>query len=555
MTSARRSHSSWGRSRTPSKPPAWPRRSAPTWRSRSATPRACTGSWTPSSNSPASMRGTSRCGPTPQDLAAWVRGVVASFGSDAEARGLTLTVQAPETLPALFDADRLDRALVNLVSNALKYTPAGGQVTVTLAVDAGRAVMTVADTGPGMAPAMLAHAFDRFARAPDAEVQEGTGLGLALARELARLHGGDVTLESAPGQGLAATLWIPLQAALPEPRPTDTRKLLEGEPNLSGAETSVQGVETGMQGVGTQTNPVEEETHGVEAPMDPVETGVQGVEARGHPEEVGPPKPPRPLVLVVDDSADVRAFVRRVLEPTCTVEEAADGVEGLERAHALVPDLVVTDLMMPRLDGLGLVRALRADPALDHVPLVVLTARAGEESRLEGLRAGVDDYLAKPFLPAELRARVANLVARQLRLKARFEATLETPAPASTPLLEASPVVVTPADEAFVARAKAAVEAVLADEAFGVEGLAEALFLSRRQLERKLRALTGASPADFIRLLRLSRAASLLAQRYGTVSEIAYACGFPNASSFARVFRERYGVPPSAWAEPDPLAP
>jgi signal transduction histidine kinase/DNA-binding response OmpR family regulator len=468
--------------------------------------------------------------PAPGDLAAFVRGLTGAFASDAEVRGITLDVRTPETCPAAFDPDRLDRAVVNLVSNALKFTPPGGRVAVRLTCADDRAEVTVEDTGPGIAPAALAHVFDRFARAPDAEGTHGTGLGLALARELARLHGGDVTLASTPGQGTTARLWIPREVHGPR---SEVQEEAEGIGSPEGTDSGGEALQAPVASL-----------------PDITAASVSDLEPRRGPRSeprtsdlLGPRASDLPLVLVVDDSADVRAFVSRVLGEACTVEEAADGMEGLARARALVPDLVITDVMMPVLDGLGLVRAMRADPALDHVPVVVLTARAGEESRLEGFRAGVDDYLAKPFRPAELRARVENLVARQARLRARFEARVS----GHPPSIEASPVVVTPADEAFVAQAQAAVEAALSDEHFGVDALAEVLCLSRRQTERKLRALTGVSPADFIRLIRLSRAASLLAQRYGTVSEVAYACGFPNASYFARIFREHYGTAPSEW--------
>ena len=236
---------------------------------------------------------------------------------------------------------------------------------------------------------------------------------------------------------------------------------------------------------------------------------------------------------------------------------------ALEQAREIVPDVIVSDLMMPRLDGLGLVAALRADAALDHVPVVMLTARAGEESRLSGLRSGVDDYLAKPFRPDELRLRVANLLARQQRLRVRFgralaptraDARASARADAQDLLRDAttaSPVEVTAADEAFVARAKAAVEAEIGNEGFSVDDLADALGLSRRQLERKLRALVDVSPSAFVRLLRLSRAAHLLAEGFGNVSEVAYAVGL-SPSHFARLFRDHYGTVPSEWTPPGP---
>lgn len=472
-----------------------------------------------------------------RDLAAFVRGITASFSSLAEQKGVALRFEAAGPVDVWFDTDKMDKVAVNLIANALKFTPAGGTVEVRVGADRGRAYLDVRDTGAGIPAADVPFIFERFRQAEHAGHVGGTGLGLALTKELVDLHGGRVEVESTPGAGARFRVWLPLGRGHLRPEDLVTEEdaaLAPAPPARLAPTTSPLAVAPAGSGEGTPGAMAE-------APDDA-----------------------RPLVLVVDDSADMRAFMRSVFGDEFAVEEAADGAEGLERARALVPDLVVTDVMMPHVDGLAFTRALREDAALDHVPVVMLTARAGEESRLEGLRAGVDDYLAKPFSPRELRARVRNLLERQARLRRHFADALEraplpafagqtapaapTPARAAGPaVIEATPVDVTPADAAFVARAQAAVEAAIADEAFGVDALADGLCLSRRQLERKMRALTGVSPNDFIRLLRLSRGAQLLAQRYGSVADVSYAIGFGNASYFARLFRARYGVAPSEW--------
>ena len=459
----------------------------------------------------------------PRDAAAFVRGLVGTFRSLADERGVALAfTAAAEPLPAVFDADKLDAVVVNLVSNALTFTPPGGRVDVHVGADADRLTLDVTDTGAGIAAADLAHVFDRFRRARAAEGHApGTGLGLSLVREFARLHGGDVAATSTVGQGSRFHVWIP------------RGEVAEGERGRGRGEEGTSASTVGQVGATTW------ELAPLPAPSAPFS-----------PSPYPPPSSDLPVLLVVDDSPDVRAFVRRVLDGLGVIEEAEDGLDGLERARALVPDVVVTDVMMPGLDGIGLARALREDPALDHVPVVALTARAGEEARLEGFRAGVDDYLAKPFAPRELRARVENLLARQARLRVRFGGALApVPGRAGAPEpIAASPVEVTSADAAFLARAHAAVEAALADDAFGVDAFADAVGLSRRQLERKLRVVAGVSPNEYVRLLRLSRAARLLDGGFGNVSEGAYAGGFPNPSYSARVFREHYGVAPSERA-------
>ena len=249
----------------------------------------------------------------------------------------------------------------------------------------------------------------------------------------------------------------------------------------------------------------------------------------------------RTTVLVVDDHPDVRAYIRRHLEPAYRMLEAADGAEGLKQARRFVPDLVVSDLMMPGMDGSALFRALREDPELEFIPVVLLTARASAESRMKGLREGVDDYLVKPFDPRELKARVDNLIASRKRLLARFETRPPQP-------LRVSEVSVTSADESFLARVQAIVEERLGDSELTVEGLAEALACDRSYLLRKLRSLTGETPSSLIRSLRLQRAEQLLRAGAGAVSEIAYAVGFKSVAHFSNAFQERYGERPSAFA-------
>jgi DNA-binding response OmpR family regulator len=249
----------------------------------------------------------------------------------------------------------------------------------------------------------------------------------------------------------------------------------------------------------------------------------------------------RTTILVVDDHPDVRAYVRRHLEPDYRIVEAADGAEGLEQARRFVPDLVVSDVMMPGLDGNALFRSLREDPELELVPVVLLTAKASAESRIQGLRDGVDDYLVKPFDARELKARVDNLIASRKRLLSKLETRPPQP-------LKASKVSATSADAAFLARVQAVVEERLGDSELSVEGLAEALSCDRSYLLRKLRALTGETPSGLIRSLRLQRAEQLLRAGAGAVSEIAYAVGFKSVAHFSNAFQERYGERPSAFA-------
>ena len=250
-------------------------------------------------------------------------------------------------------------------------------------------------------------------------------------------------------------------------------------------------------------------------------------------------------MLIVEDHADLRAYLGQHLAPHYRLEEAADGQAGLEAARRLAeagdpPALVISDVMMPRLDGLGLCRALKADPALGHIPVVLLTARADEASRLEGLGEGADDYLAKPFSADELLARCENLIEVRRRLRARFSGQV---------VVSPTEVVVESEDAAWLEEVKAVVEAHLAEPAFTVEWLADALAMSTRSLHRRLKEASGLTPNAFLRTMRLERAAHLLRHEAGTVAEVARAVGYDDPSYFGRVFRQGFGVAPSGYAE------
>lgn len=437
---------------------------------------------------------------SPGDLVAFLRETTAAFAPLAERRGLTLTFEADyEAIHAPFDADKLEEVVANLLSNSFKATEAGGRIAVRVTQTEGWVTLAVADTGTGIDAESLSVIFDRFRQGRTAlPGTVGTGIGLNLVQELVHLHGGEITVASTVGAGSTFTVRLPLGEGVPLPAPPETQPVHHA---LSGDGAPVPA--------------------GAQEP-EPVTTGSD-----------------QPLVLVVDDHADIRAYVRQHLEPAYRVAEAPDGEAGLEQARHLLPDLIVSDVMMPRRDGYSLCRALKADPALDHVPLILLTAKASTESRLEGLDAEADDYLTKPFDARELLARVRNLIASRHRLRDRYRAEV---------VVRPSGVTATSADAALLETLRCTIEANLADADFGVEQLAEAASLSASQLQRRVKALTGLTPVQFITRMRLERAADLLTQRAGSVSEIAYAVGFNAHAYFAQRFREHFGVTPSAYA-------
>jgi len=469
------------------------------------------------------------------ELGAATRSLARSFAPLAEREQLSLEVQVPARAVEVYaDPEHLEKIFSNLLSNALKFTPAGGRVRVSVDAGAESARVSVRDSGPGIPAEELARVFDRFHRADDPATRNrpGTGLGLALAKELAELHGGSLQVESTLGFGSTFTLilrrgrahlaadqvveddggppWTPDESSPPAAIPSETTLPGEGEAWAgSGAAATVTDATSGGRG----ERPEDED--------DDVTT-----------------------VLVVEDNAEVRAYLRRHLAASYRVLEATDGEEGLHTARRLLPDLVLSDVMMDGLDGHALCRALKQDPETDFIPVVLLTARAASEDRLAGLRERADDYLTKPFDVAELLARIQNLIASRRLLRERLGG------PGLT--LHPSAVDVEPADERFLERVRSAIEESLSDETFSVERLAQEVAQSRGHLHRRLRALLDESPSGLIRRMRLERAAQLLEANAGQVGSIAYAVGFKSVSHFSNRFQDFFGVRPSVYRAKGP---
>ncbi|MBA2556598.1 MAG: response regulator, partial [Chloroflexi bacterium] len=459
----------------------------------------------------------------PRDLVELALATTRSFTPLAERRGIALAFHAEEDrLVTNLEAEQIEKVLLNLLSNAFKFTEPGGRVEVTAAAQGGEAVIEVRDTGVGIEPGQLQRVFDRFYQADTSATRrhEGSGIGLSLAKELVELHGGTLSARSQPGEGSTFTIRLPLLAAA---EAGDTH------PGRDGTSRAWVPLDSSMRirnrDAGAAHPLVERELHANGG--DPVEAAVR------EPDEAD-----RTTVLVVDDNADIRAYVRVVLTPGFRVVEAADGEEGLERAREALPDLVLADVMMPRLDGIGLARALRGDPATDCIPVILLTARAEAGHEVEGHGAGADDYITKPFDSSVLEARVANLIASRRRLRERFR---QEGVPAPT----AASAEAAPARSEMEEQLRAAVEANLTDPDFNPEALADAADLSYQQLYRRLREELDATPSQFIRTVRVERAAELLRDGAGSVTEVAYSVGFNSLSHFNRCFRERFGAAPS----------
>jgi len=439
-------------------------------------------------------------------LAEWAQ----AFQPLAERRRVAFTVELGDApLPLWFDRERLGKAVTNLLSNAFKFTPEGGSVTLRAAREAGddgeRVRVEVIDTGPGISAAELDRIFERFYQVDESRrrLTPGTGIGLALAKEITELHGGRIAVQSQPEHGATFTLWLP-----------------PGREHLTDTQLDAGAAALPMPAL--EALPLEDGAAPTPAPP-PTEEAADVT-----------------TVLVVDDNAELRALVRRGLVARYRVVEAQDGLEALALARAATPDLVVSDVMMPGMDGFQLVEAFRADAELDHVPIVLLTARAESEDRIAGLERGADDYIEKPFSAHELGARVDNLIASRRRLRERYGRgfrVVSAAAPSDA------------ADRTYLERLREVIGARLGDEDFGVAELARAMRQDRTQLFRRVRDLLGVPPADLLRASRLERAAELLADDVGGVGEIAYATGFKSVSHFSHAFRQRFGATPTAWVK------
>ncbi|MEM1096837.1 MAG: ATP-binding protein, partial [Bacteroidota bacterium] len=445
----------------------------------------------------------------PVELGPYLHSIGQAFLPLAERKAIRFTRTLPEApLVAPIDAEHFEKVIINLLSNAFKFTPNGRDVALTLASDGEQAVIRVRDTGPGIPADEQAHIFNRFYQTRTGRAS-GTGIGLALAKEIVELHEGTISVDSEVGFGACFTVTLPRIPAEEAVAPTS--------PQAAGAVDALAWPD-GATGDGATENGAAQ--HADEALDD------------------------QPTVLVVDDNDEIRAYVRSHLDAHYRVLEAGDGEAGLQVARAHMPDLVLSDVMMPKLDGYGLCRAIKADAELAFIPVVLLTAKASSESKLTGLGEGADDYLTKPFASDELLARIHNLIAQRKRLQALFLAS--PPAPTATP---ADVAQVPSADGAWIEQLHTVTAARMADEAFNVEALADAMGMDRTSLYRRMQTALDRSPSAFLHEVRLARGAQLLVARTGTVSEVAYGVGYKSVQHFARRFRRQFGCSPTEYAQ------
>lgn len=409
------------------------------------------------------------------------------------------------------DQEKISRIVFNLLSNALKYTPAGGEIFVSLKDEGSNLRLDVKDTGKGISQDEADKIFERFFQAKGAA--SGTGIGLALVKSFVELHHGEARVESELGKGSDFIVVIPREQ--------------EGDSQVIHNDVDI--VDNSVNASASAGKSVVDES--VLQYID------DGDRSRGKVQQLVSENTNRPTVLVIDDNTDIRQYERTLLQDEYIVLEAADGKEGLAVALKEVPDLVICDVMMPVMDGLELTEQLKTYTATSHIPVIMLTAKNLEEHRAEGYEHGADSYITKPFHSKVLLARIENLLRQRQLLKNLYQGTKEAEKEISEAHLEDR-------DKQFLKQLQAIIQKNLSDSEFGVEDMGQQIGLSRVQLYRKVKAMTGSSVVDLLRKARLAKARRLLETRSMSVSEVAYEVGFSAPSYFTKCFKEEYGMLP-----------
>ena len=434
------------------------------------------------------------------DLALFLKSLTSTFNYLAHENNqdYTVHINIPEST-YYFDADALEKIITNLISNALKYSPDGESIAITGNIQHQKLQFIVKNTGAPLSEEALQTIFNRFARTD--EQTTGTGIGLALSRELATLHKGTITAQSEDA-------WTSFTTTLPV------------------TETAFSASEKGTGVVNTSAF-AKADTTSLQEQIITEEPDIFS-------------KDTNPILLIVDDNADLRTYVSSLFEDIYTIHTAQDGSEGFEIASSIVPDLIITDLMMPKDDGITLTKNCKTTEATSHIPIIMLTAKAGDENRLTGLENGADAYITKPFNTEILKTTAHNVLETRKKLQERFSQEV---------VLIPKDMAVNSVDERFLDNLKEIVDTQIIESDFTTESFAKALNMSRMQLHRKLKALTGLSSTEFIRSQRLKLAAQLLKKSDINVSQVGYAVGFNNHSYFTKCFKEQYGVSPSDYAK------
>ena len=443
------------------------------------------------------------------ELISFVGDIHTLFTQQAKSKNVTFTYEHDtQELPVWIDRDNFDKVIVNLLSNAFKFTPAGGEIKISITHDQEHVRLAIKDTGEGIPEDKLDRIFERFYQSPSHvnDRKTGTGIGLDLTRSLVELHHGTIEAHNNVNEkGCEFVVTIPLGSAHLKPE-----EMIEEElPQPDEAVTSLM-----------EETPIEEET--VSAPEEPLKAS-----RRQH-------------IIIVEDDAEIRGFLESELSHDYDVTVCENGKAGLSEVFKMIPDLVISDVMMPEMDGNTMCSKIKSSPTTSHIPVILLTAKSRDEDRLEGLETGADAYLLKPFNMDILRRTIINLIHthQMLRLKYGRNDLLEE---------QVEQVKMKSPDEQLLDRVMKVINKNISNSDLSVDSIADEVGISRVHLHRKMKELTGQTPHDFIRNIRLKQAAHLLSSQNMNITEVMYACGFNNAASFSTIFKKFYGMSPREY--------
>lgn len=439
---------------------------------------------------------------TQQNIVLYLKNLFFSVESFTEKRNISLNFISDEKeIQAAFDSEKMEKIIMNIVSNALKFTPENGEITLTIQRKNTECFsICICDTGIGIEEEAISNIFNRFYQADnsDTRLYEGTGIGLALVKELVELHEGTVKAfrnEELIGQnGTTISIELPI-----------------------GPISEI-----------SKENTIETEYQTLESLKIHKKTSLQ----------IPDIKFDKKIIVLVEDNVPIRTFIKNLLQPTYKIIEANNGEEGIEHTKKVIPDLVITDVMMPKLNGISMVRVLRDDEKTSHIPIIILSGKATLEDKLDGLETGIEAYLTKPFSVKELQLIINNLIQQREQLRKKYQNKF---------VVASDQIPLTSVDQQFLEKAIQHIKDNLENVDFSVEHLADKMCLSLSQLHRKLQALLDQAPGQLIRNIRLQHAAELIKQNAGSLADICYQTGFNDQTYFSRAFKNQFGCSPSAY--------
>jgi DNA-binding response OmpR family regulator len=448
------------------------------------------------------------------EIIGFIKEIANSFSLEAKERGIDFKVTGKEKeIDVWFDPDKLDKVMYNLIANAFKFTPDKGKVMVFIAkklansmngeINENNVEIIVEDAGIGISNEDLPFVFEKYYQANTPNKNIGTGIGLALTKEMVELHKGNISVESTFGKGSKFIITMPV-----------------GSDHLESFQLTDNGIKISSE------VPVIKEENTIAEKFDLLDAiDIQSNEKL-------------PILLVVEDNSDLRLYIKNELTTLFNIIEANNGLKGFDKAISYIPDIIISDVMMPEMNGIELCGKLKNDERTSHIPIILLTARISESQVLEGIETGADDYITKPFSTALLRGRVQNLIKSRRLLRNQFQ---------KQPHFNSSVVSPTTIDQKFMLKAIEIINKNISDTEFDAFQFASEIGMSRSQLYRKLNALTGFSVNELIRNCRLKKAAELLVSKNYNVTETASAVGFNDLTYFIRCFSKYYGVTPSKY--------